>query len=211
MAYISLKNVSKKIKNNIVLNHVNLEINKGTISGFIGANGSGKTMLFRAILGFIKTDGKILIDQKSVSLNQTLPVNTGTIIETPGFINNYSAIDNLKYLAAIKKIVNEEEIIAAMKVFDLDKKKDLKVKQFSLGMRQKLAIVQAFMENQDLLVLDEPTNGLDKEAVEIFCKKMKELAQKGKTILIASHDRETIYDLADNLYQVSNGKVHRIE
>ncbi|MBP2058361.1 ABC-2 type transport system ATP-binding protein [Lactobacillus colini] len=207
MAYIELKNVSKQAKNDYILNDISLEIEKGQIVGFVGENGSGKTMLFRAILGFIKTSGEIKIDDQVVRLNSEMPVNVGTIIETPGFINSYTGLKNLEYLAAIKNLVNKDQIIAAMKDFGMDKYKDTKVKKYSLGMRQKLAIIQSYMEGQDLLVLDEPTNGLDDEAVEIFKQKMKSLSSQGKTILIASHDKDVINDLADKIYRVKLGKV----
>ena len=207
MAYIELKNVSKKVKNDYLLNNISLEIEQGTINGFVGENGSGKTMLFRAILGFIKTDGEIKIKGQRVNLNSEMPVNVGTIIETPGFINSYTGLKNLEYLAAIKNLVDREQVIDAMQVFGMDKHRDTKVKKYSLGMRQKLAIIQSYMENQELLVLDEPTNGLDDEAVEIFKRKMKSLANEGKTILIASHDKKVINDLADTVHRVKNGTV----
>lgn len=207
MAYIELKNVSKKVKNDYLLNNISLEIEKGTINGFVGENGSGKTMLFRALLGFIKTDGEIKINGQKINLNSEMPVNVGTIIEMPGFINSYTGLKNLEYLAAIKNLVTREQIIDAMKVFGMEKYKDTKVKKYSLGMRQKLAIIQSYMEGQDLLVLDEPTNGLDDEAVKIFKQKMQKLASEGKTILIASHDKEVINDLADKIYRVKNGAV----
>ncbi len=211
MSYLKLEAVSKEIKHEPVLKNISLEIAKGTISGFVGENGSGKTMLFRAILGFIKINhGTITIAENPVGLNSEIPVNIGTIIETPGFINAYTALNNLKYLAAIKNLVTESQIIETMKVFDLDKLKDTRVKKFSLGMRQKLAIIQAFMENQDLLVLDEPTNGLDTKAVQIFEKKMLQLREAGKTILIASHDQQVIRDIADNIYQLDNGSLKQI-
>lgn len=207
MSYIEVKNLSKTIGHTQILDKINFSIEKGTINGFTGANGSGKTMLFRALLGFIKFDGEIKIAQKAVSLNQASPVNTGAIIETPGFINNYSAFDNLKYLAAIKGLISDEEIIQAMSIFGLDQKKDIKVKNYSLGMRQKLAIIQAFMEKQELLVLDEPTNGLDDTAIEIFEQKMQDLAKNGTTILIASHDKDTISKLCDNVFRLNVGKL----
>lgn len=207
MAYIEVRNVSKTIKGVPILQDINLAIEQGTITGFVGANGSGKTMFFRALLGFIKTEGQITIAGQAVKLNTELPVNTGTIIETPGFIENFTGLENLQYLAAIKNTTTKEQIISAMKVFGLEQKANLKVKKYSLGMRQKLAIIQAFMEDQELLVLDEPTNGLDDAAVTLFQKQMKALASEGKTIIIASHDKETIRTLADTIYHVNDGKI----
>lgn len=208
MSYLELTNVTKKINDETVLNDINLKIDQGKIIGFVGTNGSGKTMLFRAILGLIKiSSGQVILKGQEVGLNTERQVNVGAIIETPGFIKSYTALKNLQYLASIKNIVGKDEIIAAMKVFDLEKVKDKKVKKFSLGMRQKLAIVQAFMEKQELLVLDEPTNGLDKESVQIFENLMKQLRARGVTVLLASHDDRVIKAVADEYYQIDGGKI----
>lgn len=208
MSYLELTNVTKKINDETVLNDINLKIDQGKIIGFVGTNGSGKTMLFRAILGLIKiSSGQVILKDQEVGLNTERQVNVGAIIETPGFIKSYTALKNLQYLASIKNIVGKDEIIAAMKVFDLEKVKDKKVKKFSLGMRQKLAIVQAFMEKQELLVLDEPTNGLDKESVQIFENLMKQLRARGVTVLLASHDDRVIKSVADEYYQIDGGKI----
>ena len=208
MGYLELTNVTKKINDETVLNDINLKIDQGKIIGFVGTNGSGKTMLFRAILGLIKiSSGQVILKGQEVGLNTERQVNVGAIIETPGFIKSYTALKNLQYLASIKNIVGKDEIIAAMKVFDLEKVRDKKVKKFSLGMRQKLAIVQAFMEKQELLVLDEPTNGLDKESVQIFENLMKQLRARGVTVLLASHDDRVIKSVADEYYQIDGGKI----
>lgn len=208
MSYLELTNVTKKINDETVLNDINLKIDQGKIIGFVGTNGSGKTMLFRAILGLIKiSSGQVILKGQEVGLNTERQVNVGAIIETPGFIKSYTALKNLQYLASIKNIVGKDEIIAAMKVFDLEKVKDKKVKKFSLGMRQKLAIVQAFMEKQELLVLDEPTNGLDKESVQIFENLMKQLRARGVTVLLASHDDRVIKSVANEYYQIDGGKI----
>ncbi|QYN57083.1 ATP-binding cassette domain-containing protein [Lactobacillus panisapium] len=208
MSYLELTNVTKKINDETVLNDINLKIDQGKIIGFVGTNGSGKTMLFKAILGLIKiSSGQVILKGQEVGLNTERQVNVGAIIETPGFIKSYTALKNLQYLASIKNIVGKDEIIAAMKVFDLEKVRDKKVKKFSLGMRQKLAIVQAFMEKQELLVLDEPTNGLDKESVQIFENLMKQLRARGVTVLLASHDDRVIKSVADEYYQIDGGKI----
>ena len=208
MSYLELTNVTKKINDETVLNDINLKLDQGKIIGFVGTNGSGKTMLFRAILGLIKiSSGQVILKGQEVGLNTERQVNVGAIIETPGFIKSYTALKNLQYLASIKNIVGKDEIIAAMKVFDLEKVRDKKVKKFSLGMRQKLAIVQAFMEKQELLVLDEPTNGLDKESVQIFENLMKQLRARGVTVLLASHDDRVIKSVADEYYQIDGGKI----
>lgn len=205
MAYLSLKNVSKIIKHQPVLHEINLDVEKGEIVALAGENGSGKTMLCRAVLAFIKTSGTITLDGKKVVFNEQLPVSAGTIIETPNFIPNYTALDNLKYLAAIRHQIGEAEIIEAMQVFGLDKKKDQKVRDFSLGMRQKLAIVQAFMEKPDLLVLDEPTNALDAKAVGTFINLIKQLQKAGITTLFTTHDPQLLNQLPDRCYHLVDG------
>ncbi len=205
MAYLSLKNVSKIIKHQPVLHEINLDVEKGEIVALAGENGSGKTMLCRAVLAFIKTSGTITLDGKKVVFNEQLPVSAGTIIETPNFIPNYTALDNLKYLAAIRHQIGEAEIIEAMQVFGLDKKKDQKVRDFSLGMRQKLAIVQAFMEKPDLLVLDEPTNALDAKAVGTFINLIKQLQKAGITTLFTTHDPQLLSQLPDRCYHLVDG------
>lgn len=208
MSYISLKNVSKTIKHKQILQDVSLNIENGTITGFVGPNGSGKTMLFRAILGMIKLNhGEIKINGKKMSLGANSRIDIGTILETPGFINSYTALDNLKYLAAIKNEIGEKQILEAMQLFDMVAHKDEKVKSFSLGMRQKLAIIQAIMEDQELIVLDEPTNGLDEDSVHTLEEKLRKLRDAGKTILIASHDRMVIQSVADHVYHVNEGEV----
>ncbi|GFZ26849.1 ABC transporter ATP-binding protein [Lactobacillus corticis] len=205
MSYLELQHVSKTIKQIPVLEDVNLSLVQGKIYGFVGENGSGKTMLFRAILGFIKTSGTISIAGQKVKLNQKLPVNTGTIIETPHFMASSTGWENLKYLASLNHLASDEDILAAMKVFGLDQKRNLKVKQYSLGMRQQLAIIQSFMEGQELLILDEPTNGLDDKSVDRFIKLMKDLRDQGKTILISSHERALIEKIADETFEMAAG------
>ncbi|MBA1393848.1 ATP-binding cassette domain-containing protein [Lactobacillus sp. XV13L] len=208
MSFLELSNVTKTIKNETVLQDVNFAVERGSITGFIGTNGSGKTMLFRTILGLVKVNaGTITLKGQRVGLNSPRVANVGAIIETPGFISSYSALKNLQYLAAIKNLVGTTEILAAMRVFGLDEVKDKRVKKFSLGMRQKLAIVQAFMEKQELLVLDEPTNGLDKESIAVFEKLMLRLRQEGRTILLASHDDRVIRSIADDFYELDGGRI----
>jgi ABC-2 type transport system ATP-binding protein len=206
--YIEMKNVSKKIKNKQVLDRVNLSLDSGTIHGFIGANGSGKTMIFRALCGFIKLDdGIITINDKPVKFNEPLPVDIGLILETPGFVGTQTVMENLKYLASIKSKFNENQILDLLERFDISQYKDKKVKALSLGTRQKVGIIQAVMEDQELLILDEPTNGLDKKSVQAFVDLMNELKIQGKTILLASHNEYEMRQLADTITEISEGRV----
>lgn len=205
MSYIEFQNVTKTIGKKQVLNHIQLQLDQGKIYGFVGANGSGKTMLMRALCGFIKLDeGKILINGKEVQFNQDLPVNIGLILETPGFVPYQSALQNLQFLLSLNQ-QSDQFVEPLLKFFDLWEVKDTKVKDFSLGMRQKLGIIQAVMENQDLLVLDEPTNGLDKQTIEKFIQLIQALKEMGKTIIIASHHEYEIKELADEIIEISEG------
>lgn len=207
MSYIEMNQVTKVIKKKKILDHVSLQLEEGKIYGLVGANGSGKTMILRALCGFIQlNEGKITIHGKEVKFNQELPVEIGLILETPGFVKNQTAMQNLNFLLSLKNHTSEW-IEPLMKYFDLWEVKDQKIKDYSLGMRQKLGIIQAVMEDQELLLLDEPTNGLDKQTIEKFIVLMKELRKQGKTIIIASHHEYEIKELADEIIEISEGKV----
>lgn len=206
--YIQIKNLNKKIKNKEVLKDINLSFKKGTINGIVGSNGSGKTMLFRAICGLIKLDtGDILIDGIPVVFNEKLPVNVGLIIENPGFSQNETAIENLKYLGDLNNNFDTEYTDSLLKTFEILDNKNQKVKTFSLGMRQKLGIIQALMEHQELVILDEPTNGLDKKSVRNFINFVKKLKSQGTTFLIASHNEYEIKELCDSIIEIEEGKI----
>lgn len=211
MKYLEIQNLNKTIKGIKVLDNVNISLDKGGIYGFIGRNGSGKTMLFRAICGLINIDsGYIKINGKELNKDISFPESVGVIIENPGFWNEYTAIENLRILSEIKKIINDEDIISQLDRVGLKSKKDIKYKKFSLGMKQKLAITQAIMEKPDLIVLDEPTNGLDEESCTMIRKILLEEKERGATILIASHNKEDIDYLADKKFKIDNGKLKEI-
>lgn len=211
MSYIEFQNVTKTLNKKQVLNHIQLQLDKGKIYGLVGANGSGKTMLMRALCGFIKLDeGTISIDNQPVQFNQDLPVTVGLILETPGFVSSQSAMQNLQFLLSLNH-QSDQFVEPLLKFFDLWDVKDTKVKDFSLGMRQKLGIIQAVMEDQELLILDEPTNGLDKQTIEKFIQLVQALKEKGKTILIASHHEYEIKELADEMIEISEGTlIHEV-
>ena len=212
MAFIELNNVEKKIKNSYVLKNINLKIEKGKVYGFIGHNGSGNTMLFRAICNFINiTSGEIRINDVLIKSNTEYPIRLGAMIEYPGFIESYSGYKNLKYLSEINNIINDEEINKVLREVGLYEKKDEMVKRYSLGMKQKLGIAQAIMENPDLIIFDEPINALDDNSVKIFRDIITSLKNDNKTILIASHNMEKLKNLFDYVVEMSNGEVIRVK
>lgn len=206
-----LKSVEKLVRKKYLLKNVSATFSSGKIYGITGANGSGKTMLLRAICGFIRlSQGTIKLDEQSIVFNQSLPVETGLIIETPGFYPQLSGYQNLLALAAIKKQTNESSILNYMEKFKLLEHKDTLVKEYSLGMKQKLAIIQAIMENQSLILLDEPTNGLDKESVEVFHEVLQELKAQQKIVLLVSHHNSVLETICDVLYEMKSGELERL-
>ncbi|CEN31359.1 ABC transporter ATP-binding protein [Paraclostridium sordellii] len=208
MNLITLLNVEKKIKHKYILKNINLEIEKGKIYGFIGHNGCGKTMLFRAICNFINiTKGEILVNGIKIKPDVEYPIKLGALIEYPGFIESYSGIKNLEYLSEINKYIGKEEIIEVLKEVGLYDFKDEKVKKYSLGMKQKLGIAQAIMEDQELLIFDEPINALDDFSIDVFRNIINKKKNEGKTILISSHNKEKLEDLFDFTVKMSNGEI----
>ncbi len=204
---IELKNVSKILDHQTVLSNVNLVLKSGNIYGFVGRNGSGKSMLFRAISGLIlPTEGTIIIDGKDLKTN--INVNEiGVMIEKPKFLYNLSGFENLQMLAAINKKVDDEHLIEILKKLHLEDVKDKKYGKYSLGMKQKLGIAQAIMENQKIIILDEPFNGLDDSSVDSLRKLLLELKDEGKLVLIATHLKEDIELLCDEVFRMDAGKI----
>ena len=212
MKYIEVNNYTKIIKGMTVLDNVNLTLEKGSISLIVGGNGSGKTMLLRALSGLIfPTSGEILIDGKKLIFNEKFPVDIGVCIEQNGMQSNISGFENLAYLANINKIIDEKEILRYMKLFDIYKYKDMKFKKYSLGMKKKLALIQAVMENQDLMIFDEPLNGLDEKSIDVFVKLLEEEKAKGKTIIIATHKQNIFENILDSVFEMHNGRLKRID
>ncbi len=208
---IEVNNVSLTIKNVPILIDVDVSFESGKIHGLIGRNGSGKTMLMKCICGFVKpTSGEITVDEKCIGKDCDFPKNTGIIIETPGFIPYYSGYKNLKLLADLNKKITPEQIRTAMIQVGLDPNLKRHVRKYSLGMRQRLGLAQAIMENPDLLILDEPMNGLDKDGVKDMRQYLLNLKEQGKTILIASHSAEDIDVLCDTVCEMDKGKLEKI-
>ena len=201
-----MNDVFLTIKNVSILININVSFERGKIHGLIGRNGSEKTMLMKCICGFVKpTKGTITVDGKRIGKNCDFPENTGIIIETPGFIPYYSGYKNLKLLADLRKKITADDIKNTMRTVGLDPELKRHVRKYSLGMRQRLGLAQAIMENPDLLILDEPMNGLDKDGAADMRKYLLELKEQGKTILIASHSTEDIEMLCDTVCEMDNG------
>lgn len=208
---VKVQNVSLQIKKTEILKHISISFEEGKIHGLIGRNGSGKTMLMKCICGFVKvTEGEIVVDGKTVRHEIDFPEHIGLIIETPGFIPYYSGIRNLQILAEVNGKLSRAYIETVMERVGLNPKLRLPVGKYSLGMRQRLGIAQAIMENPDLLILDEPFNGLDKDGVEEMRKLFLQLKQEGKTIIMASHNGEDIQILCDTVHEMEKGKVKKI-
>ncbi len=204
---IDVSNLNKSFKKEIVLQNMNLTVPYGRIVGIVGNNGCGKTVLMKCICGFLKPDsGKILVNGKRVGKDCDFPDSLGMIIETPGFIPNMSGYRNLKILASMKGKISNREILAAIDKVGLTANKHKSVTKYSLGMRQRLGIAQAIMENPDVLILDEPFNGLDKTAVEEMRILLKDLRSQKKAILLASHNAADINALCDEVYEM---EVHK--
>lgn len=210
MSEIIIENLSKTIKNNKILDNVNLTLESGHVYGLVGRNGSGKTMLLRAICGLIFPDsGKVIIDGKQLHKDISFPESCGIIIENTDLLPNFSAFDNLKMLSEIKNTANDNMIKSAIKSVGLDPDSKKKVKTFSLGMKQRLSIAQALFEDPDILLLDEPTNALDEDGVNDVRRILLEQKKKNKLIIIASHNKEDISLLSDTVISVSNGRFQR--
>lgn len=205
---ISINNLTKKIKGKVVLNEVTYDFMDGKIYGLYGRNGSGKTMLLRAIAGLIfSTEGKILVDEKEIHKEISFPPNMGLIIENTSLLPQYDAFTNLKILAKIRNVASDSDIKEAIAAVGLDPESKQLVKTFSLGMKQKLAIAQAIFEKPSLLLLDEPTNALDEESIYIVRNILLEMKEKGATIIVASHNKEDLNILSDFRLKMIDGKL----
>ena len=203
---IEVKDVNLIIGKEQILHNINVSFEKGKIHGLVGRNGSGKTMLMKCICGFVKyTSGEILVNDKKVGKDIDFPDNIGIIIETPGFIPYYSGYKNLKLLAELNNRIGRKEIEDTIELVGLDPKLKKSVRKYSLGMRQRLGMAQAIMENPDILVLDEPMNGLDKQGVEDMRELLMKLKKEGKTIILASHSTEDIDILCDTVHEMDKG------
>ena len=205
---IEVNNVSLILNKYTILDDVSVKAGKGEAVGLIGGNGSGKTMLMKCICGFnTMFTGEITVKGKRIGKDVEFAPDTGFIIETPGFIPYMTGYENLKVLAGIKKIIGKKEIREYMKFVGLDPDNKKSVKKYSLGMRQRLRLAQALMENPDVLILDEPFNGLDKGMAERMRDVLVDEKRKGKTILLASHNEHDIDYICDRIYEIDGGRI----
>ena len=205
---IQLQNVTKRIKENTVLDNVSYTFKSGFVYGLYGQNGSGKTMLLRAISGLINLDsGSIFIDGEKLHDKIEFPPETGIVIENMELLPECSAKRNLQMLAKIKNIADEKDIIFSLERVGLDPDSDKKVKKFSLGMKQRLKIAQAIFENQKIILLDEPTNALDEDAVQLIYKIIREEKSRGATIIVATHHKEDLKEVCDVILKIAEGKI----
>ena len=205
---IQLQNVTKRIKENTVLDNVSYTFKSGFVYGLYGQNGSGKTMLLRAISGLINLDsGSIFIDGEKLRDKIEFPPETGIVIENMELLPECSAKRNLQMLAKIKNIADEKDISFSLERVGLDPDSDKKVKKFSLGMKQRLNIAQAIFENQKIILLDEPTNALDEDAVQLIYKIIREEKSRGATIIVATHHKEDLKEVCDVILKIAEGKI----
>lgn len=205
---IRIENAVKKYRETVALDGITLSFERGKTYGIIGRNGSGKTVLFKCICGLTKlTSGTITVNGQKVGKEVDYPPDIGMIIEHPGFLANYSGYDNLKMLACYRNIVGKDGIRDVMRKVGLDPDMKKRVGTYSLGMKQRLGIAQAIMETPVILVLDEPMNGLDNRGVEDIRKLLSDLKTNGTTILLASHHKEDIEVLSDEIIEMDRGKV----
>ena len=209
---IQIKNLTKCFGETKVLDKINVNFDRGHIYGIIGRNGSGKSMLMKCICGLVvPTSGEIIIDNKKLGTDIDLPENLAGIIEEPGFLENYSAYKNLQFLSMIKNKIGKEEIIQTLKSVRLDPYSKLHVGKYSMGMKQRLGIAQAIMEKPEILILDEPMNGLDNDGVMEMRKLFINLREEGTMIIIASHNKEDIEVLRDEVFEMEKGKLTPVQ
>lgn len=205
---IKVDNVTKIIKKVKVLDHVSLEFESGEITGLKGINGSGKTMIMRIISGLIRpTEGKVFINGRELKKEMDFPESIGVLIDSPAFLDGYSAYDNLRYMASVKNKVSGEGIKDLLKKVELADAGKKKYKYFSLGMKQRLGIAAAIMEHPDIILIDEPTNALDSKGVEMVKCILQQEKERGALIILTCHDYSVLKELSDSIYFIEEGKV----
>ena len=208
METIKIENASKKIKDTVIYENIDMVCESGSIVGLIGKNGAGKTMLLKSICGLTNyTGGEISVLGKKIGKDVEIPDSIGVIIEVPGFLPNLSGYKNLKYLADIKGKIGKDRIFEVIRQVGLDPESKKHVGKYSLGMRQRLGIAQALMEDPEILLLDEPMNGLDNKGVAEVKEILKDLKKRNKTIILASHHMEDIDELCDKVVVMDSGKI----
>lgn len=211
MPYIEIEHVTKKFKEDTVLYDIDVSMEQGRVYGFAGNNGSGKTVLMKCICGFLPvTEGSIRVNGKVIGKEVDFPESLGVIIETPGFLTNLTGLRNLEILAGLRGKIARKDIENAIRKSGLDPTLKKAVSKYSLGMRQRLGIAQAIMEDPEFLILDEPFNGLDKHGVADIRSLLLDLKKQGKTIILASHNSEDIRILCDKVYEMDGGRMREL-
>lgn len=209
---LEIKNLSKKFKDVYVLKDINLTFESGKIYGFTGRNGSGKSVLLKIICGFYTpTSGEVLLDNYNYILNNDFPKSTRCLIEKPNFLPDLTGYENLKLLASIENKIGDKEIMDTIEKLNLKEEINKKYSKYSLGTKQKLGIAQVLMEDPELIVLDEPLNGIENATAKEVRKILNEEKKKDKIIIVASHIKEDIDTLADIVYNIDNGIVEKIK
>lgn len=208
---IKIHKVTKSFNGVSILDDVNLNVKKGSTIGIIGENGSGKSVIFKLICGLVKPEcGEVYIRGEKLGSKFDFPDNVGVVINNPGYIDMYTGFNNLKFLANIKNNIDDNKIKSTMELVGLEPSNKTKVKDYSLGMKQKLGIAQAIMEEQDIIVLDEPFNALDFKTNKDIKQLIKVLQDKGNTILLTSHNQNDIEELCDEVYIILNKKIEKL-
>lgn len=208
---VELINLSKSFREERILKGISHSFEEGKIHGIIGFNGSGKTVMLKCICGFLKpSEGYVCVHEKQIGKDVDFPESLGMIIENPGFLPHLSGYENLRRLAELQGKIGKEDIYETILRVGLDPVSKKKVGQYSLGMRERLGIAQAIMENPKLLILDEPFNGLDKQGVQEVCELFKEQREKGKTILIAAHNMLEMETLCDTICELDAGELKKV-
>lgn len=206
---IEIKDLSKAFKNNLVLSNVNLTFSSSNIYGLYGRNGTGKSLLLKLICGFyVPTSGEILFDGVNLNAKLKYPDNLRALINKPSFFPDLTGFENLKMLAEIQHKINDDDILRAMEIVNLIEEKDKKYSKYSLGTKQKLGIAQVIMENPNILILDEPFNGIEQKTVQKLMGYLKEEKAKGKLIILSTHIKEDLDQLADKIYYFDAGTVY---
>ena len=208
MMNIKISHVSKTIKNNPVIKDISMELQSGAVYGFKGINGSGKTMLMRLISGLIRpTQGEISMNGKILGKDISFPNSIGVFLENPAFLEAYSGFNNLKLLASIKSVASDEDIRNTLLRVGLDPDSNKKYKKYSLGMKQRLGIAAAIMEKPEIVILDEPTNSLDEDGVDLVKHIVRNEKERGALVVVSCHDEEILKGMSDEVFLLEQGRL----
>lgn len=206
---IKLENISKRFKNENVLNGISYSFESGKIYSIVGRNGSGKSVLLKIIAGlYLQDKGNVLFDNKNYNMINEIPDNLGIVIEQPSFINDLTGLENLKLLASIRNVATERDIVESLEIVNLKDDMNKKYSKYSLGMRQKLSIAQAIMEQQKVILLDEPFNGIDRQSVVSIKEYLKKAKNEDKLIIITTHIMDDVVDLSDVMLYIEDGMLN---